>query len=285
MRKSVLAMVRRVALVAILATLGTAVAADAGGAAGATTPAVAWEVVDLGFGPEGVFSAATAINDRGVVVGFSYTSEDGTAGHLWRRGRVVELGPGEPSDVNDHGVVAGTTSDNRGVARAAIWRDARVQLLPGIPGHFSRAEGINDRGQVVGIHTVGLGALRGYVWHRGRLQDLEPVGPTDLETAADDIDEAGTVVGYSCGDESCRPARWRNGVGEYLPLPSGGLGGDAAAIDSGQAVGSSFFRDDLGDRYEATQWDAGGDPRPLEVAGAARPGRPASPAGSCRAGR
>jgi probable HAF family extracellular repeat protein len=169
-------------------------------------------------------------------------------------------------------VVAGTTSDNRGVARAAIWRDARVQLLPGIPGHFSRAEGINDRGQVVGIHTIGLGALRGYVWHRGRLQDLEPVGPTDLETAADDIDEAGTVVGYSCGDGSCRPARWRNGVGEYLPLPSGGLGGDAAAIDSGQAVGSSFFRDDLGDRYEATQWDAGGDPRPLEVAGAGSAG-------------
>jgi probable HAF family extracellular repeat protein len=264
MRISVLAMVGRAALVAVVSMLSTAVAADAAGAAGPAHPTVAWEVVDLGFAPEGVFSTATAINDRGVVVGYSHTPEDVVVGHLWRRGQVVDLGPIVPSDVNNRGVVAGTAREGG----AAIWRDGQMQVLTGIPGHFSRAEGINDRGQVVGQHPDVHGNLLGYVWHRGQAQDLPLVGPTDVSSAAVDIDEDGTVVGYSCADggEGCRPARWRDGVGEYLPLPSGALAGGAAAVDGERVVGSAFFRGES-DRNQAMLWDADGL-RTLDVPGA-----------------
>lgn len=269
MRTSVVGMARRVALVAVVSMVGTTVAADAGGAAGTGDRAVAWEVVDLGFGPQGVYSTATAINDRGVVVGFSSSFEDGTTGYLWRRGRVVDLGSYEPSDVNSRGVVVGSTVGEGGaIGGAAIWRNGRMTVLTGIPGYFNRAEAINDRGQVVGIHPNGTGGLQGYVWHRGRVRDLAPVGPTDDQTVAEDIDEDGTAVGYSCGGGICRPARWPNGVGEYLPLPSGALAGGAAAVDEGRVVGTAGFREGADDRNQAVEWDSGGRLRQLDVPGA-----------------
>jgi len=204
MDRSVSAIVCRAVLVAAV-VMSTGAVAGTATATASPGPTVAWEVVELGFGGEGAFSTAVAINDRGVVVGFSHTPEDAPVIYVRQRGRAVEIGRGEPSDINDGGVVAGTT-ERDGTVRAAIWRNGREQVLTGIPGDFHRAQALNDRGQVVGYHPDTSGYLRGFLWHRGQARDLPPVEPTDVQTVPTDIDEDGTVVGYSCGDGRGRPA-------------------------------------------------------------------------------
>jgi probable HAF family extracellular repeat protein len=86
-------------------------------------------IVDLGT-LGGPFSSASAINNRGQIVGVSNTDPVTLRGFLWEEDAMTELG-----------------------------------TLPG--GHFSGASGINDRGQIAGTSTNELfEAARGDVGER-----------------------------------------------------------------------------------------------------------------------
>lgn len=141
--------------------------------------------------PGDTSGAATAINDRGQVVGISGVCDQAvgrfTAAHavLWDRGRVIDLGNLEammwntPTAINQHGDIAGFASlpgddpDNPPL-RAFLWtRRGGIQNLGTLPGDVSsQANGINERGQVVGVSCDAGGSCRGFLWEDGVMRDL-----------------------------------------------------------------------------------------------------------------
>jgi probable HAF family extracellular repeat protein len=131
---------------------------------------VLWEngtVTDLGTLPGGSFNEATAINNKGHIVGVAATP---FAIHavLWAKGSIFDLGTegGLQSlayDINDRGQIVGyRTVTEFGHSRAFLWEDGVMTdlgpLLGG--GGFSPdsiAWALNNRGQVVGVSRSASG--------------------------------------------------------------------------------------------------------------------------------
>ncbi|WP_432523497.1 hypothetical protein [Kineococcus sp. SYSU DK006] len=132
-------------LVAVPVLLGLPAPGTAQAAPAAPAPAAAasgWTAVDLG-----VAGTATAVNDRGVVVG-SGTLPGGTGVHgfRWSAGRLTDLGADvEPQDVNDRGEIVGTRWVGDAVHGFLRTGGAFVDLGPDF-----LPTAINDRGDVVG---------------------------------------------------------------------------------------------------------------------------------------
>jgi probable HAF family extracellular repeat protein len=126
---------------------------------------------------------ATAINNRGQVVGMSDLHKDTTFhAFLWQNGVMTDLGtlPGDassiPFGINDAGQVVGQSCDKKFNCRAFLWqRGAMTDLnqitqvnTPGSsdPYCLTMAEGINSHGQITGMatdqntgNTLGFSAL------------------------------------------------------------------------------------------------------------------------------
>ena len=160
-------------------------------------------------------SAATAINDRGQVVGISGECDiavgQRSAQHsvLWENGRVIEIGDlgGDawhtPMDINARGAVVGF-SNPTGVLginfapHAFLWtRRGGIRDLGTLPGDaVSQAVGINARGQIVGVSSGAVN--RAFLYENGVMQNLNDlVGPgfPDLLIVAQHINDAGVIVG------------------------------------------------------------------------------------------
>lgn len=167
--------------------------------------------------PGDTSGAATAINDRGQVVGISGTCDQAvgrfTAAHavLWEKGKVIDIGNlGEahwntPTAINQRGDVVGFASlpgsdPDDPVLRAFLWtRRGGIQNLGTLPGDVSsQAQGINDRGQVVGLSCDAGGSCRAFLWEDGVMQDLNTLvapGYTGLLFSAQDINDRGEITG------------------------------------------------------------------------------------------
>jgi probable HAF family extracellular repeat protein len=163
--------------------------------------------------------AATAINARGQVVGISGSCDQAvgryTAAHAvsWdAAGHVTDIGAGvltapfwnTPTAINAHGDVVGFAGDasdpTAGITHAFVWtRAGGMQLLNPASNDNSTATGINARGQVVGYFVAGDGALHGFVWDAANgmqdLNGLRQAGYTQVLALANDIDDAGVIVG------------------------------------------------------------------------------------------
>jgi probable HAF family extracellular repeat protein len=237
-------------------------------------------LTDLGdWGNEySVWTGATAINNRGQVVGYSY--EDYGVGEiyeafLWYKGTLTKLGFDAPSDINERGQVVGYGPDggpgflwedgvrteleigarainNAGqiagdyLGHAAIWDKGRIIDL-GTLGHdlgsFDRsgALDINDHGQVVGFTSLtgGEGYSHAFLWEKGRMTDLGTLGGRWSEARA--INNAGQIVGYSNTSEQfgIHAFLWEKGVMRDL----GTLGGPVAEAfginERGDMVGAT----------------------------------------------
>jgi len=161
-------------------------------------------------------SAATAINDRGQVVGISgecSNAAGGLSAHhavLWENGVPTDLGNfgglawNTPTAVNNRGEIVGF-SDFPGDSathrnyHAFLWtKTGGMKDLGTLPGDTrSIAWGINDRGQIVGQSTGGPNGSHAVVWENGVPVDLNsrvaPGSPTLVY--ANDIDNYGTIVG------------------------------------------------------------------------------------------
>jgi uncharacterized membrane protein len=166
---------------------------------------------------------ATAINNRGVIVGRRFVG-DLTFGFLWTADRgAVDLGSFLPSDINDHGQVAGICSDNIRSLGACLWENGVVT-----PINDGVATAINDKGQVVG--QLGDAA---FVWS-ARTGTTTLTGPG--ATTATDINKYGEIAGAVCpceGDAQFHAARWDRSqrLADTLPPFSA-----AAAINSIGAI-------------------------------------------------
>ena len=132
--------------------------------------------------------AATAVNDRGQVVGISGTCDQAvgrfTAAHavIWQNGNVTDIGNfggvawNTPTAINNRGEVAGFANlpgDANGQYQPVgfVWSRTGgfVKILP-LPGDTNCvANGINDRGQVVGqsFNAVTL-RFRAFIWNAAK---------------------------------------------------------------------------------------------------------------------
>ena len=154
-------------------------------------------------------SYATAINNTGVAVGASWSTEgcpsDVACMHAvrWQDGQVQDLGTlgGDSSTafaINERGDIVGYSQTTAGLWHAFLWRKGQmVDLGPHPDTEFSTAEIINNRGQVFGAVGVLGEQSRPTMWYRGDstlVQDLYPeLGQYDANLY--DTNEAGVLVG------------------------------------------------------------------------------------------
>ena len=170
--------------------------------------------------------AATALNDRGQIVGISGACGIAVGGvsaaHavIWENGIATEIkNPNgapywnTPMMINQHGVVVGfvgTPGDSAGdVTLAFIWtRKEGFAFLPLLQGDISStATSVNERGQVVGYSNDAAGDLHAWIWQDGVTRNLnelvEPnadlTGPIGL---AFDINDAGQIIGTTTSPQA-----------------------------------------------------------------------------------
>ena len=175
-------------------------------------------------------SAATAINDRGQVVGISGDCDVAvgrkSARHalLWDGNRVTDLGNlhgqywNTPMAINQSGsMVVGFTNPPDGdldgdSLRAFVWtRATGMRDLGRLPGDLSsQALGVNSRGQIVGL-SCGDATCYGVLWEHGRrdrVQDLAGPGFLDQIYSAKDINEAGQITGRMIDHVTGKPVAY-----------------------------------------------------------------------------
>ena len=163
-------------------------------------------------------SAATAINDRGQVVGISGLCSVAVGGAsaehalLWEIGVPHDLGNiggkawNTPVAINNRGVIVGfaNTSGDEHAALAPtafIWtRSAGMKpILPYGSDTNNIAFDLNDRNQVVGQSANGnTGAARAFLWQNDTTSDLNTlvIGATSLNLVlAQGINDAGEITG------------------------------------------------------------------------------------------
>jgi probable HAF family extracellular repeat protein len=199
--------------------------------------------------PGDAVAAATAINDRGDVVGSSgncalpYYVLPGVHAVLWRNGSVFDLGNlgGKMNNVaqaiNNAGQIAGY-SDLPGdtldppdiVTHAALWQKGAkptdLGTLPGGKGDvFIIANDINSKGQVVGSSCDANFNCRAWLWENGVMIDLNSLVPTGslYLTWGSGINDRGEIAG-SAFDPST------GDIPGFLaiPAPAAQIAGDSA---------------------------------------------------------
>jgi probable HAF family extracellular repeat protein len=135
---------------------------------------------------------------------------------------------GLASAINDEGQVAGgsgfcTTPAFGSVEHALLWKNGRTINLGSLGGTYDNlATAINNRGQVVGWSdlpgdTPTNGTTHSFLWQDGIMTDLGTLPdlgtpPDETSTYAYGIDDAGHVVGQSCGQNGCQAFLWQNGT-------------------------------------------------------------------------
>jgi probable HAF family extracellular repeat protein len=148
----------------------------------------------------GTVSVPVALNDRGEVVGFSYTP-------------------------------------NNEAARAFLYRKGRMTDLGTLGGAYSIAMSINDRGEIVGRSSVAPGSdqIDAFLDRGGKLIDLGPLSQTFVESGTVSINDAGAIAGLSGSgfDAFVHSGRTITDIGSLA-----GLGSVARDINNhGQVVG------------------------------------------------
>jgi probable HAF family extracellular repeat protein len=180
--------------------------------------------------------AATAINDRGEIVGISGICDQAvgrfSAIHavLWQDNKAKDLGNlgvgawNTPMAINEHGVIVGFANVPGGGdagnfnAHAFIWTaSGGMRDLGTLPGDtISEALGINDEGLIVG-ESCGATGCRAVLWQNGNIVDMNTLvlpGYGDQLVFANDINDEGAVTGQSMNAMTGVSAT-------FLALPSG----------------------------------------------------------------
>jgi probable HAF family extracellular repeat protein len=170
--------------------------------------------------PGDTATAATAVNDKGQVVGISGICDRAvgrrSAIHavIWENGTVNDLGNiggdawNTPVAINKYGEIVGFANVTPGPAfnaHAFRWtEEEKIQDLGVLPVHsqsegsISQGLGINKHGQVVGISCLaGFEDCRAFIWENGVMTDLNAVVPgySGHLVFANDINDSGEITG------------------------------------------------------------------------------------------
>lgn len=220
----------------------------------------------------GTFSSARAVNNNGLVAGFSSFPGGGYHDHatIWDGSTPTglatpALGFSAAYAINNAGQTAGSSSlspQNPLVAhRASFWNGAKVVDL-GPPGSEQPSVGnaVNDSGQVAGwAENPRNGGYQATVWNGAKATPLDTLAGWSF-SSAQAINNAGQAAGYSTlrlGEDPSTPAPYRatlwNGS---LATDLGTLGGQysvANAInEAGEVAGWAQLAEP--DAYHAALW-------------------------------
>jgi probable HAF family extracellular repeat protein len=167
--------------------------------------------------PGDTVSAATALNDRGQVVGISGICDRAVGRFsainavLWEDGQPIDIGNlggaawNTPMSINERGDTVGFANTAAGggfSAHAFLWTsEDGIRELGTLPGDStSQALGINERREIVGTSCDAAFNCRAFLWRDGAMTDLNdltnPDYPDKLVTA-NDINEAGRITGQA----------------------------------------------------------------------------------------
>lgn len=240
-------------------------------------PAPRYTVTDLGVLPGATASRASAINNRGEIVGLSGIIRiDWRHAFVYRNGSMKDLG--EFSLINDREGPA--INDSSQITQVLTVSPApRLQIhaslnagrqnhdLGTLPGCvFSVGNGINSQGQIVG-EAMSLARVGGMVDHAflysgGRITAIGTL-PGYTETVLDGINTSGQAAGYChrptglnwWGTNQAVGCDTRTGKITALTVPPGSSGSLALAInDQNQIAGSEV---QSGQLEQAVLWEAG----------------------------
>jgi probable HAF family extracellular repeat protein len=179
------------------------------------------EIRELPPLPGDTASAATALNDRGQVVGISGICDRAvgrfSAIHdvLWQDGNPTPIDLGSlggvawntPMAINERGDVIGFANASAAAgggfdAHAFLWTHRHgMRDLGTLPGDtFSQALGINDRREIVGTSCDADFNCRAVVWRDGVITDLKTLvepGYDGTLVSANDVNESGRITGQA----------------------------------------------------------------------------------------
>jgi probable HAF family extracellular repeat protein len=270
-RKACLAVLAAVSIAAVGTVSADASTSSGGyarvhaGAATSAPPATAaplYSVTDLGTLGTGNLSVANAINDNGVVVGYTDVTPGLPHAFRWSAGTMTDLGvePGGASSVanavNDSGQVAGTADRQSGGY--------------GYPVRWSAAGALTDLGGTV-TNELGVGNA---IDPAGRVAGGQRPANSEGSPIAELYDTNGTATYLGNSPDSLNAATginavdqvvgspafvWKSGALTILPTLSGAPAGDAGATAiniSGQIVGWSGIAGSSGAQHAAL-WSGG----------------------------
>jgi len=175
---------------------------------------------------------------------------------------VTAVGPTSDAmaqDVNDGGVVIGSfLPPAGGVARAFVWSPAQprgtvgtVAELPSLGGSGVSAAAINNAGSIIGAGAIATGETHPFLLtSAGTMQDLGVPSPA-TSGAANDVNDAGHVVGHVSSATGYRATRWSvavdpagavqvEAVEELGTIPGGGSSEALGVNELGQVAGYAF---------------------------------------------
>jgi probable HAF family extracellular repeat protein len=189
-------------------------------------------------------ATAIAMNNAGVIVGYSNTVAASTVAFSYSNGSMSNLGTLGGQDsfayaINNSGIIVGvsnTTVDQSN--HAFIYSNGTMTDLGTLGGATSTAYGINDAGTIVGSSDINANVEAAFSYSNGTMTNLGSFGGTI--TVAKGINNSGTIVGSSTNAQGAGTAfSYSNGTMTNLGT-LGGPSSDAVAInDEGTIVGNS----------------------------------------------
>ncbi len=208
---------------------------------------IQYEFFDVGTIEVGSNTDAYDVNDHGLVGGTS-----GCLAYLWHNGVMEIIGDdldegtfAQTKVISENGLVAAGNSPN-----LLVWFDGVIDFmdLPVGCDENGYPEGMNAKGTMIsGTCELDDGTNRFtpsvYWTEDGSALDLGflPDSPADVEGYAEDVNNAGVVVGkLSYGSDGNRAFIWSDGVMSAIVNTLGGVAGNAYAINNlGLVVGNA----------------------------------------------
>ncbi len=212
-----------------------------------------WEdgvMQDLGTLPGGTDAMALFINERGQIVGQSYSDNSIVPPAIgcvdspltlytffWDKGQMTDIGTlgghcAFPYSLNNRGQVVGQSNvAGDAASHPFLWQKGKIKDLGTQGGTYGYAAWLNDEGQVVGTTTPqGDRVLLASLWDRGTITNLGAL-PQNACSAADAINASGQIVGGSgfynasffsaCTDPVEHAVLWENGrildLNDFVP--------------------------------------------------------------------
>jgi probable HAF family extracellular repeat protein len=189
-------------------------------------------------------SRASAINDRGEIVGASVIAGCVTEhAVLWKNGKIRDLNSGDYAgatyaiDINERGQIIAwyDLTDCDGTthmyAFGFVWQSGSRTSF----GAFSPVDAINNRGQVIGTDQE-TGPSRAFVWEHGKTTLLGSGAKPSFAAA---LNEHGQIV----GDSGVDAVLWEGGKTSTLGILPGKKWSRSVAINErSEVVGYSFGR-------------------------------------------